>query len=38
MAARVAAWPKIARALEAELGPVEAVFTDAPLSATAANS
>jgi len=29
-----AAWPKIARALEAELGPVEAVFTDAPLSAT----
>ena len=29
-----AAWPKISRALEAELGPVEAVFTDAPLSAT----
>jgi len=29
-----AAWPKLARALEAELGPVEAVFTDAPLSAT----
>ena len=29
-----AAWPKLARALEAELGVVEAVFTDAPLSAT----
>lgn len=28
------AWPKLARALEAELGVVEAVFTDAPLSAT----
>lgn len=27
-------WPKISRALEAELGPVEAVFTDAPMAAT----
>ncbi len=30
----LAAWPKLARALEAELGVVEAVFTDGPLSAT----
>ena len=29
-----AAWPRISRALEAELGPVEPVFTDAPLAAT----
>ena len=29
-----AAWPRISQALEAELGPVEPVFTDAPLAAT----
>lgn len=29
-----AAWPRISRALEAELGPVEPVFTDAPMAAT----
>ena len=28
------AWPKIAEALVAEIGPIETVFTDAPLAAT----
>jgi len=29
-----AAWPRIAEALDAAIGPVEAVFTDSPLAAT----